>query len=60
MVTNGHNGNFQKDLPTENIDLVFPSTKCTSFPYYPYGTHGSGLGFNYALGKPVVCGGLGW
>ena len=60
MVTNGHNGNFQKDLPTEIIDLVFPNTECTSFPYYPYGTHGSGLGFNYALGKPFICGGLGW
>jgi len=60
MVTNGHNGNFQKDLPTEIIDLVFPNTECTSFPYYPYGTHGSGLGFNYALGKPFICGGLGY
>ena len=59
MVTNGLNGNFEKDLPTEVIDLIFPSTKCQSLPYYPYATHGSAIGHLNDRDNPSICGGLG-
>ena len=60
MVTNGHNGNFEKDLPTEVIDLVFPITQCQSLPYYPYATHGSAMGYLKDVDNPSICGGLGY
>ena len=61
MVTNGHNGNFETYLPTEVIDLLFPSSICQSFHNYPYATHGAAIGFfgyNDPL-NPTICGGLG-
>ena len=60
MVTNGHNGNFEKDLPTEVIDLVFPTTQCQSLPYYPYATHGSAMGYLKDGDNPSICEGLGY
>ena len=60
MVTNGHNANFEKDLPTEVIDLVFPITQCQTLPFYPYATHGSAMGFLKDGENPAVCGGLGY
>ena len=60
LVISGHNGVGQKDLPTELIDVAFPNSTCTSYSYYPYATHGSGIGYLTDNTNPVICGGLGY
>ena len=56
----GHNGHIDTHLVSEVIDLTFKTTRFRPYPYYPYATHGSVLGFvgNDPL-TPVACGGLG-
>ena len=54
----GHNGEFQKNLPTEFVDLAFPKATCKSYPSAPLATHGSGIGYSKDRTNPVICGGL--
>ena len=60
LVVSGHNGKFEKQLESEIVDLTFATARCRPYPYYPYATHGSVMGFvgNDPL-NPVACGGLG-
>ena len=54
----GHDGNFQKNLPTEFVDLAFPKATCKSYPSAPLATHGSGIGYLKDRTNPLICGGL--
>ena len=60
LVISGHNGEFQKNMPTEFVDVAFPKSSCKSYSYYPYATHGSGIGYLTDTTNPVICGGLGY
>ena len=47
-------------MPTELIDVAFPKSTCKAYSYYPYATHGSGIGYLTDNTNPVICGGLGY
>ena len=47
-------------MPPELIDVAFPKSTCKSYSYYPYATHGSGIGYLTDNTNPVICGGLGY
>ena len=58
VVMSGHNGEFQKNLPTEFVDLAFPKSTCKSYSSAPLATHGSGIGYLKDRTNPLICGGL--
>ena len=47
-------------MSPELIDVAFPKSTCKSYFYYPYATHGSGIGYLTDNTNPVICGGLGY